>query len=89
MSTRNQLSLQTLGSQPIMPKILPKNHWLGVVLRSDTTKTCVKREIDTYSAQNMLTIPGSTTDTIGKEGGWERESAPYDHVTSMSIFASI
>ena len=30
MSTCNQLDLQTLGSQPVMPKNLP-DHWLGQI----------------------------------------------------------
>ena len=37
MSTRNQLDLQTLGSQPIMPKNLP-NHWKERVLST----TCAR-----------------------------------------------
>jgi hypothetical protein len=45
MSTYNRLDLQTLGSQPIMPKYLP-DHWASV--------TSVKSKMDSGGKDELL-----------------------------------
>jgi hypothetical protein len=56
MSTCNRLDLQTLGSQPIMPKNLP-DHWVAMTLWTysghlDKVQECVAEEVVPYLILN-------------------------------------